>query len=82
MTHIAACPSPLLCAHAPLPSRPATQVAETGPNVKGNTAAGGSKPATLETGAVISVPLFIEIGEMIKVDSEKGIYLSRSSSSS
>lgn len=53
------------------------KVVETSPNVKGNTAAGGSKPATLETGAVVSVPLFIEVGEVLKIDTQKGIYLSR-----
>jgi len=52
-------------------------VAECPPNVKGNTVQGGSKPATLETGAVISVPLFIEEGEVIKIDTRTGSYLSR-----
>lgn len=47
------------------------------PGVKGNTASGGSKPATLETGAVITVPLFIETGELIKVDTRTDSYLSR-----
>ncbi|GLC40031.1 hypothetical protein PLESTB_001518500 [Pleodorina starrii] len=54
------------------------KVVETSPNVKGNTASGGSKPATLETGAVVSVPLFIEAGETIKIDTRTGSYLSRS----
>ncbi len=53
------------------------QVVETSPNVKGNTVSGGSKPATLETGAVVAVPLFIETGETIKVDTKSGVYLSR-----
>ncbi|EFJ40386.1 organellar elongation factor P (EF-P) [Volvox carteri f. nagariensis] len=53
------------------------KVVETSPNVKGNTASGGSKPATLETGAVVSVPLFIEVGEVIKIDTRTGAYLSR-----
>ena len=48
------------------------------PGVKGNTAQGGSKPATLETGAVVQVPLFIEAGERVKVDTRTGTYLSRS----
>jgi hypothetical protein len=52
-------------------------VSECPPNVKGNTVQGGSKPATLETGAVISVPLFIEEGEVIKIDTRTGAYLSR-----
>ncbi|GIL74664.1 hypothetical protein Vretimale_2310 [Volvox reticuliferus] len=53
------------------------KVSETSPNVKGNTAAGGSKPATLETGAVVMVPLFINVGESIKIDTRTGTYLSR-----
>lgn len=58
------------------------KVKETSPNVKGNTVSGGSKPAVLETGATIQVPLFIDVGETIKVDTQKGTYLSRASSSS
>ncbi|GIL48324.1 hypothetical protein Vafri_4604 [Volvox africanus] len=54
------------------------KVTETSPNVKGNTAAGGSKPATLETGAIVMVPLFISAGETIKIDTRTGSYLSRS----
>ena len=45
--------------------------------MKGNTAQGGSKPATLETGAVVQVPLFIQIGEKIKVDTRTDTYLNR-----
>ena len=53
-------------------------VTATSPNVKGNTASGGGqKPATLETGAVVTVPLFIEVGEKIKVDTRTDTYLSR-----
>jgi translation elongation factor P len=52
-------------------------VTETDPGVKGNTAQGGSKPATLETGAVVQVPLFIQQGEKIKVDTRTDTYLSR-----
>lgn len=52
-------------------------IAETDPGVRGNTAQGGSKPATLETGAVVNVPLFIEQGEAIKVDTRTGEYVSR-----
>ena len=47
------------------------------PGVKGNTATGATKPATLETGAVVQVPLFVEQGEVIKVDTRSGEYLSR-----
>lgn len=55
------------------------QVVQTDPGVKGDTAQGGSKPATLSTGAVVSVPLFIEEGEMLKVDTRSGDYVSRAS---
>ncbi|KAG2499472.1 hypothetical protein HYH03_002419 [Edaphochlamys debaryana] len=53
------------------------KVVATSPNVKGNTVSGGSKPATLETGAVVNVPLFINEGETIKIDTRTGGYLSR-----
>jgi len=52
-------------------------VAQTDPGVKGDTVSGGSKPATLETGAVVQVPLFIEEGETLKIDTRKGEYVSR-----
>jgi elongation factor P len=53
------------------------EVAETDPGVRGDTASGGSKPATLETGAVVNVPLFINIGDRIKVDTRTNQYLER-----
>ena len=53
------------------------QVQQTDPGIKGDTAQGGSKPATLSTGAVVSVPLFIEEGEMLRVDTRSGDYVSR-----
>jgi len=53
------------------------KVTDTDPGLKGDTAAGGSKPATLETGAVIRVPLFVEIGDLLKVDTRTGEYVSR-----
>ncbi len=53
------------------------QVAKTDPGFKGNTATNATKPATLETGAEIKVPLFIDEGEMIKIDTRTGEYLSR-----
>ncbi len=53
------------------------KVVETEPGVRGDTAAGGTKPAKLETGAVVKVPLFIEEGEVIKVDTRTGEYLGR-----
>ncbi|MFW5443259.1 MAG: elongation factor P [Methylococcaceae bacterium] len=52
-------------------------VADTDPGLKGDTSGGGGKPATMETGAVVRVPLFIQIGEMIKVDTRTGEYVSR-----
>ncbi len=52
-------------------------VAETDPGVRGDTSGGGGKPATLETGAVVRVPLFIEVGEVLKVDTRTGEYVSR-----
>ena len=52
-------------------------VTETDPGVKGDTAQGGSKPATLSSGAVVRVPLFINEGEVLKVDTRSGEYVSR-----
>lgn len=52
-------------------------VTETDPGLKGDTAQGGVKPATLETGAVVRVPLFIEIGNVLKIDTRSGEYVSR-----
>jgi len=53
------------------------QIAQTDPGLKGDTAQGGTKPATMETGAVIKVPLFIEEGEIIKIDTRSGEYAGR-----
>ncbi|MCG8436042.1 MAG: elongation factor P [Gammaproteobacteria bacterium] len=53
------------------------QIVETDPGVRGDTSGGGSKPATLETGAVVRVPLFVDQGEFIKVDTRTGEYVSR-----
>lgn len=52
-------------------------VTDTDPGLKGDTASGGGKPATMETGAVVRVPLFIEIGELLKIDTRTGEYVSR-----
>ena len=57
------------------------QVVETDPGLKGDTVSGGSKPATLETGAVVRVPLFIDQGEVIRVDTRTSEYASRVKSS-
>lgn len=53
------------------------EVTDTDPGLKGDTAQGGSKPATLSTGAMVRVPLFIEIGEVLKIDTRTGEYVSR-----
>ena len=53
------------------------EITETEPGFKGDTAQGASKPATVETGAVVNVPLFVEIGDKIKIDTRTGEYLSR-----
>ncbi len=53
------------------------KIVETDPGLRGDTVTGGSKPAKLETGAMVSVPLFISEGELIKVDTRTGEYLSR-----
>ena len=53
------------------------EIAMTDPGVRGDTASGGSKPATLETGAVIQVPFFINIGDRVKVDTRSGDYITR-----
>jgi elongation factor P len=53
------------------------EITETDPGVKGDTSSGGNKPATTETGAVVRVPLFVQIGEKIKVDTRTGDYVSR-----
>lgn len=53
------------------------KITETDPGVRGDTSGGGSKPATLETGAVVSVPLFVPEGEIIKVDTRSGEYVGR-----
>ncbi|MFZ1640983.1 MAG: elongation factor P [Candidatus Contendobacter sp.] len=52
-------------------------IVETDPGVRGDTSGGGGKPATLETGAVVRVPLFVQNGEVIKVDTRTGEYVSR-----
>jgi translation elongation factor P len=60
-----------------LPTFVELQVTHTEPGVRGDTAAGGSKPATLETGLVVQVPLFVETGDVIRVDTRTKEYLSR-----
>lgn len=53
------------------------KITETDPGVRGDTSGGGGKPATLETGAVVRVPLFVQTGELVKVDTRTATYLSR-----
>ncbi|MEM8778535.1 MAG: elongation factor P [Cyanobacteria bacterium P01_G01_bin.49] len=60
-----------------LPTSVILEVTDTDPGVKGDTATGGTKPAIVETGAQVMVPLFISIGEKIKVDTRDGSYLGR-----
>ena len=60
-----------------LPQFVELEVVKTDPGLRGDTAQGGSKPAKLETGATVSVPLFIEEGEVIRVDRTEDKYLSR-----
>ena len=60
-----------------MPSHVILEVTHTEPGVKGNTATNATKPATVETGAKINVPLFINEGDKIKIDTEKGAYSER-----
>lgn len=60
-----------------LPTFVEMEVVQTDPGFKGDTATGGSKPATLETGVIVQVPLFINQGDRIRVDTRTGEYLSR-----
>ena len=62
-----------------LPVTVVLQVTETSPGVRGDTATGGGKPATLSSGAVINVPLFVNEGDKIKVNTESGEYVERAS---
>ena len=71
----------LLWNNAPISVEPPNfvtlEITETDPGLKGDTSGGGNKPATLKTGAIVKVPLFIQIGEIIKVDTRSGEYVSR-----
>jgi elongation factor P len=60
-----------------LPNFIELQITKTDPGIRGDTASGGSKPATLETGAVVQVPLFLNPGDVVKVDTRSGEYLGR-----
>ncbi|KAB8316894.1 elongation factor P [Tolypothrix campylonemoides VB511288] len=60
-----------------LPNSVVLEIVQTDPGVKGDTATGGSKPATVETGAIVMVPLFISQGERIRIDTRNDTYLGR-----
>ena len=60
-----------------LPTFIELKVVETEPGFKGNTVTGGYKPATLETGAVVQAPLFIKVGDCLKIDTRTGEYIQR-----
>jgi elongation factor P len=60
-----------------LPNFMELQIVKTDPGIRGDTASGGSKPATLESGAVVQVPLFLNEGDVVKVDTRSGEYLGR-----
>ena len=60
-----------------LPSFVVAAVAHCDPGLKGDTASGATKPATLETGAVVQVPLFVKLGQRIRVDTRTGAYVER-----
>lgn len=60
-----------------LPNFVELKVIETAPGIKGDTASGGSKPATLETGYVVQVPFFINVGDVLQIDTRTGQYLKR-----
>ncbi len=60
-----------------LPAQVELEVVETEPGIKGDTASGGNKPATLQTGAVVRVPFFINVGDVIRVNTKSGEYIER-----
>lgn len=60
-----------------LPMSVELEVVATDPGIKGDTATGGSKPATLETGYIVKVPLFINVGDVLRIDTRSGDYIER-----
>jgi elongation factor P len=60
-----------------MPANVILEVTYTEPGVKGNTATNATKPATMETGAIVNVPLFINEGDKVKIDTAKGVYQER-----
>ncbi len=63
-----------------IPTSITFEVIDTEPGIRGDTVSSATKPATIETGAVVSVPLFINVGDMIRVDTRNGAYLEREKS--
>lgn len=60
-----------------LPNTVELAVVDTAPGIKGDTASGGTKPATVETGAVVNVPFFVNVGDVLQIDTRTGSYLKR-----
>ncbi len=60
-----------------LPTTVELRVIETEPGIKGSTASGGSKPATLETGAIVNVPFFVNVDDVLRIDTRTGAYIER-----
>jgi len=60
-----------------MPTSVDLRIVETAPGFRGDTVSGGSKPATLETGAVVQVPLFVMVGEVVRIDTRTGTYIER-----
>lgn len=60
-----------------MPAQVELEVVDTEPGIKGDTASGGNKPATLETGAIVRVPFFINVGDFIRVNTKTGDYIER-----
>lgn len=60
-----------------LPTSVELEVVETEPGIKGDTASGGSKPATMETGLIVNVPFFVNVGDVLRIDTRSGEYMER-----
>ncbi len=60
-----------------LPLKITAEVTETDPGLKGDTVSGGTKPATISSGAVVNVPLFVQVGDKIRIDTRDGSYIER-----
>ena len=60
-----------------MPAHVILEIKDTEPGIKGNTATNATKPATVETGARVNVPLFINEGDKVKIETEKGTYMER-----